>query len=122
MTLTNAQAFRAMQLLNLTQEDFRSIERAPTFEVGQQMLVVLKDRVKKQFRKVALELHPDRTNNDPVKTDEFKLVAAVVDDIEKLNLSRPPPPHPVAVRVVFRTVRYHSATSTTTTSFGGFGY
>lgn len=125
MKLTDAQALRAMQLLNLSQEDFRSIEQAPTLEAGQQMLAALKERMKKQFRKVALELHPDRTNNDPVKTDEFKLVAAVVDDIEKLGLHRPPP-RPMPVRIVLRTVRYHSGTGSTgttfTTSFGGFGY
>lgn len=127
MKLTDAQIFKAMQLLGLSQGDFQAIERAPSFEAGVQMLEQLKERAKKQFRRVALELHPDKTNNDPAKTDDFKLVAAVVDDIEKLKFGRapPPPPRPMSVRIVF--VRGggfgYSSTASTTTSYGnGWGF
>jgi hypothetical protein len=121
MKLTNDQIQRAMQLLGLTQNDFRAIERAPSFEVGQQMLVALKERTKKQFRKVAMELHPDRTNNDPAKTDDFKLVSVVVEDLEKLAFSRPQPVP--QMRVVFvRTNVSYSTTGTTTTYGGGWGF
>tara|TARA_B110000483_G_scaffold243669_1_gene335201 strand:+ start:14491 stop:15432 length:942 start_codon:yes stop_codon:yes gene_type:complete len=30
------------------------------------------DDIKKAFRRLSLELHPDRTNNDPVSTEKFK--------------------------------------------------
>lgn len=124
MKPTDAQLSKAMQLLSLTPNDFRVIEQAPSFEAGQQMLAGLKERVKKQFRKVALELHPDRTNNDPAKTDDFKLVSAVVDDIERLAFSRPPP-RPQQMRVVFvrMQVGYSGTGSTTTSTFyNGWGF
>ena len=130
MKLTNAQISQVMTLLGLTQNDFRAIEHAPSFEVGQQRLAELKARVKKQFRKVALVLHPDRTDNDPVRTEAFKLVASVVDDIEKLAFGRPPAqqPRPATIRIVF--VRgggfgYSSGTASTTTNTyygGGWGF
>lgn len=111
-----------MSLLGLSQNDFRAIEHAPSFEAGQQRLADFKERAKKQFRKAALELHPDRTNNDPAKTDDFKLVAAVADDIEKLVFGRPPP-QPVmrAVRIVFRSVSHGSASTGTSTSTNYYG-
>jgi hypothetical protein len=130
MKLTDAQISQAMQLLGLSQGDFQAVQRAPSFEVAQQRLTELKERAKKGFRKVALVLHPDRTNNDPDKTEAFKLVAAVVDDIEKLNFSapQPPPPQMRPMRVVF--VRMHvnhgfstSASTTSTTYYGnGWGF
>jgi DNA-directed RNA polymerase specialized sigma24 family protein len=124
MKLSDAQISRAMQLLRLTPEDFRVIERAPSFEEGQRRLAVLKERVKKLFRKAAMELHPDRTNNDPAKTDDFKLVSAVVEDIERLAFSRPPPPPPQ--RMVFIRMHVHgfssSGATTTSTSFTGNGW
>ena len=125
MKLTDAQISQAMSLLGLSQGDFQAVQRAPSFEVAQQRLAELKERTKKQFRKVALVLHPDRTNNDPDKTEAFKLVAAVVDDIEKLNFGRPSPPPP-QMRVVF--VRMHvnhgfsTSTTGTTSTYSGNGW
>jgi hypothetical protein len=128
MKLTNEQIQRAMLILGLAPNDFRAVEQAPSFEAGQQMLAALKERAKKQFRKVAMELHPDRTNNDPAKTDDFKLVSAVVEDIEKLVFGRPQPPPQMRqqqMRVVF--VRMNvgfgfSSSTTTTTTYGGWGF
>jgi hypothetical protein len=57
----------------------------------------LKERVRKNFRRLALELHPDRTGGDPVKTERFKLLVSVKDEFEKLQLA-PSPAHPQIVR------------------------
>lgn len=123
MKLSDDQIVRAMQLLQLTKDDFTSIERATSFVVGQQALEALKERAKKQFKKLAFELHPDRTNNDPAKTEDFKLISAAVDDLEKLQLRPPPPPRPVmpTIRIVFRSYGGgFTGTSTTTTTGGGW--
>lgn len=127
MKLSDAQVVRAMQLLGLTQADFLAIQKAPTFAAGQQALEVLKERTRKQFKRVAMDLHPDRTNNDPVKTEDFKLVSSAVDDIDRLQLRAPPRPMPV-IRIVFRSSGFggFSATGFTTTATGaywsGFGF
>lgn len=123
MKLSDPQIFRAMQLLGVQQTDFRSIETAASFDAGVQQLEALKLRVKKQFRKLALELHPDRTNNDPAKTEDFKLVSAVVDEIDRL-VFRPPPPPPQlrVVRIQFNTTVSTGSTGATTVSWSGFRF
>ncbi len=47
------------------------------------------DEIKKAYRKLAMKLHPDRTNNDPKKSDKFKEISAAFDvlgDPEKRKL------------------------------------
>lgn len=114
---------RAMQLLGLRQEDFRAVETAPSFEEGVRRLDELKGRVKKAFRRVALELHPDRTNNDPAKTEDFKLASSAADEIDKLALRRPQPrPQVHYIRIHFNGFGTATTTSSTTTSWNGFGF
>lgn len=108
-----------MSLLGLQQADFRAVEQAPSFEVAAQRLNELKARTKKQFRKVALELHPDRTNNDPVKTEDFKLVSAAVEDIERISMQQVRPQR--QVRVIHITINGSTSTSAST-SWHGYGF
>lgn len=132
MKLNDQQVVRAMTILGVRPQDFRDIEQAPSFEEGQKRLVAFKARVKASFRRAAMELHPDKTNNDPVKTEDFKLISAAAEEVEGLNFRpRPPPPPPMQVVInfggVFRGVRFTStSTSTTTTAsvnyWGGFGF
>jgi hypothetical protein len=102
--------------------DFQSIQTAPSFEEAKRLLEVLKDKVKAGFKKLAFELHPDRTGNDPVKTAKFKLAANVKNDIEKLTVGQQPRPMPVPfvqpIQVVVVT-QYYSASGTVTTATGG---
>lgn len=125
--LTDVQIVRAMQLLELRPDDFRAIEGAPTVEECRTRLAALKDRTKKRFRQLALMLHPDKTNNDPAKTEDFKLVSAAWDEFEKTQIvpRPPPPPQHMTIRVHFvRTGGYTSTSSTTTSTvdFSGFGF
>jgi hypothetical protein len=119
--LTDVQMVRAFQLLGICRDDFRAVEGGASFEESRERLVVLKERVKRHFRQLALTLHPDKTNNDPAKTEDFKLVSAAVDEISAMELSpRLPSPQRVVLRVQF--VRYGTtSTSATTTGFGTFG-
>lgn len=106
--------------------DFRVIEQMP-FEQGLVALEALKDRVRANWKKLAFALHPDRTGNDPAKTEQFKQLSALRDKLEKVGLRRaPPPPPPMPVRHVyfhpFVTLNVNtSATTAATTSYGPGG-
>ena len=108
--------------------DLQAIERMP-FELGVKALDALKERARKNYRKLAFELHPDRTSNDPVKTERFKLLAQVREKLEKMSLRRAvpmPPPQVVFVRAVtfvhpFTTMNVTGAPPTNTTNFGPGG-
>lgn len=129
MKLTDAQVARAMTILGVQPQDFRFIEQAPTLEEGQKRLTELKARVKTAYRRAAMELHPDKTNNDPAKTEDFHLVSAAAEEVAGLNFRMRPPPPP-QMHIVFHVggVSFTSRTSasTTTTStvnyWGGFGF
>ena len=135
MKLNDAQVVRAMTLLGVRPEDFRAIEQAPTFEEGQKRLAELKTRVKTAFRRAAMELHPDRTNNDPAKTEDFRLVCAAAEEVDRLDFQRrvavAPPVPTQSIHFVFRVggtaVRFATNQTTTTTTvsgnyWGGFGF
>jgi hypothetical protein len=102
--------------------------RRCALEEGKRKLEELKERVRKNYKRLVFELHPDRTGNDPVKTERFVLFGRIKDEFEKLQLQpRPvtqirPPPNVTVVRVVTWTRASHayntSNTSTTTESVG----
>lgn len=48
-------------------------------------LDAFKARVRRAYRKLVLELHPDRTGNDPEKAKLFQLATAVVKEIETMT-------------------------------------
>lgn len=84
--------------------DLQAIERMP-FEQGTKVLADLKERVRKGYKRLAFELHPDRTGNDPEKTERFKLLAQVRDRIEQITIQpRQAPPQIQVQQVVFRQV------------------
>jgi hypothetical protein len=81
--------------MGVNPQDFQLIQQAPTFEDAKRQLEALKDKVKVGFKKLAFELHPDRTDNDPEKTRKFKLACAIKSDVDKLNVSMPQRQAPV---------------------------
>jgi len=88
--------------MGVNPQDFHLIQRAPSFEDAQRQLEALKDKVKAGFKKLAFELHPDRTDNDPEKTRKFKLACAIKNDVDKLSVSvsRPAPVPFIQVQTV----------------------
>jgi hypothetical protein len=133
MSFAPQQIERALQLLGLTRADLDAPLREAAPAAQRERLEQLQVRVKGAFRRVALELHPDRTGNDPVKTEEFKVVSCIAEEIANLKLvPRPRPvPRPVPVypgRPVmfggFTTFGFggFSGTSTTTTTCSGPGW
>ncbi len=92
--------------LGVTPEDFNVIRRQRSFEDACAKLVEVKEKVRKAYRRLAFELHPDRTGNDPVKTDLFKAISKIRAEIEELELERPRPMVPVPVGIPVIMVQY----------------
>jgi len=119
---------QAMRDLGLTVETHARIRSAPSFEEAVVRLDALKVSARRRFHKLALELHPDRTGGDPAKTERFRTLAQVMDQLDRMQIGRPPAPRPV-VRIVFSagpgfawsSVGSNSGASTTTsTTYGGW--
>ena len=104
--------------------DLQAIERLP-YNQGVKALASLKDRVRKGYKHLAFELHPDRTGDDPVKTEQFKLLAQVRDQVEKMELqppsqvkAMPPPPAVVVHRTQTVSFRHPFVTMNITSTIG----
>lgn len=87
-----------MRALGVMPADMDALRRLP-LEQAKIHLEQLKERVRKNYRQLAFELHPDRTGGDPEKTERFKLVGTIKDEFEKLQIQARPqmfvrPPQP----------------------------
>jgi hypothetical protein len=127
--MDQAHVFEMLRALGVNYPaDIRAIEQMP-FEQGEKALEALKERVRKNFRQLAFELHPDRTGNDAAKTERFKALAQVRERLDKMTLRRAPvvpPPQVVFIhvqQVVFRhPFTTMNVTNTAATSTGGTNY
>lgn len=81
--MTDTDLSRALRLLGLGPADLKVL-RQDRSDTAQQATDDLKQRVRKAFRRVAASLHPDRTGGDTAKTEDFKLVSAFVDAVERM--------------------------------------
>jgi hypothetical protein len=90
---------QALTDLGITRDDIHALRTLP-FEVAVKRLEELKERVRKNFKALALALHPDRTGGDPVKTERFKVISSIKDEFEKLQLQPPRPVQQAPVMVV----------------------
>jgi hypothetical protein len=101
---------KGLQALGVTPEDFNTVQRQPTYELACAKLEEVKEKVRKAYKRLAFELHPDRTGNDIEKTELFKAVGQVKADIESLNINPPRPPPmmaPMSVMIPVVVVQYH---------------
>ena len=116
--LNTPQGIEALRELGVNiPNDFDQIQRLP-FPQAKQMLNDLKERVKKSFRKIAPELHPDKTGGDSVKTEKFKLLVQVQQAFEKIDIQpRMPAPPPMVIYQAAVNFADFSTTASTTTSF-----
>ena len=83
--------------------------RRCNLDEGKRRLEELKERVHKNYKRLAFELHPDRTGNDPEKTEKFKLVGAIREDFSKLQLQAQPRMMPMPMRVPVGVVNHVSS-------------
>lgn len=87
--LSDSQIQSAIAHLGVNPQDFQRVGALPTYEARCEALAVLKADIRKRFKRAALALHPDRTGDDPDKTEQFKTLASFVAQVEKLQV-RPP--------------------------------
>ena len=87
MDYSDEQIIAVMDRLGINQPDLLRAQSS------QRALDALKARLKKPYRALALECHPDRTGDDPEKAVLFQLATHVVKEIESML------PHPDPRRV-----------------------
>lgn len=79
--MTDLEISAGLKLLGLTQEDFRAVVGGDEAALND-----LKLRAKKSYHRVSLELHPDMNGGDPEKTEQFRILAAVMHEIEAMTV------------------------------------
>lgn len=67
---------------------------------GKMLVDELKLIAKSRYRKLALELHPDRNGGDSAKTARFSFLAQVIREVESMEYRTPPAPPPPVVMPV----------------------
>lgn len=91
-TLDRETRIRGLQELGVVvPDDFVAIQKAPIAR-AQEMLVALKAKVRHNFHRLSLVLHPDHNGGDAAKTERFKVLAIIkaqVDQIEAHAQERP---------------------------------
>lgn len=105
--MDQAALVRAFNALQLNPHEVDVLQRLP-FPQAAERLKAIQERVKARYKKLAFELHPDRTGGDDDKTKLFSEVTELNKRIQELQV-RPPPPQPqhqVMVQVVHYPARH----------------
>jgi len=104
--------------LGIIRSDIDQLRELP-FEDAQARLEEIQARAKKRYRKLALELHPDRNNGDEVKAKLFNLVTQVNKQLQDLKIVRRPQVRQrfvfvqqPATTIVFRTTPFRRPAAT----------
>jgi len=112
---------RALSALGIEPSDIDAIRRA-SFQKAQELLQELKTRAGRNYRKLALELHPDRTQGDKSKEELFVLLGRVLEEFNKTTVQPAPPPPPqitfIPVAPVWQGFQTTTPTSTVTFTTG----
>jgi hypothetical protein len=126
------EAHKALEALGVTNLALNAVRRAP-FSQAQALLKDLKAQARRNYKKLALELHPDRTQGDKAKAEFFVLLGRVLEDLDKTTIQPAPvvPRMQVAYAPPFNTVtgtgawnppiswqqQVYATTGTTTSSY-----
>lgn len=94
--LDQKQIHEVLQVLGVTPSDLEGL-RLLNPDSARTRLAELKECVRRNFRRLALELHPDRTGGDAKKTELFKLYCTVKEEFEKIQLKPQAPNRPTPV-------------------------
>jgi len=121
--IDQAKLFAVLRELGIPPEDLQSLRMLP-FAQAQEKLRTMREIARKNYKRLAFELHPDRTGNDPVKTEKFKLLGQILTDFDKIEIRPAPPmpvrPHPVPVQWV-QVGHFNTAATSATTTGVPFG-
>jgi hypothetical protein len=124
--MDQAQTLTALDRLGVTRVDLDRVQRTP-YPASKAILDELKSRVRSNWKRLAFDLHPDRTGNDPDKTALFTMLNQVQREFESLEIQ----PRMVPMRVVVVQhwgqpftpgVVYTSTTNTTNTGYASAYY
>jgi hypothetical protein len=85
---------QALTALDVTEAELEAIRRAP-FPKAQTLLQDLKAKAHRNYKRLALELHPDRTQGDKTKAELFVLLGRVLEEFDKIAVH--PAPKPIQV-------------------------
>lgn len=77
-----------LEQLGVTESDLQRLTQVP-YQEALKLLEALKEKVRRNWKRWAFELHPDRTGGDTQKTDLFQRLTGVRERFEQLTL--PPP-------------------------------
>jgi hypothetical protein len=91
MQPTPEQREEVMRILGVSHNDLQACLRCPSFEIAVERLGELKARAKKNYKRAAFDLHPDRTGGDATKAALFTCLRAALTELEKIELKRRPP-------------------------------
>jgi len=86
---------QALNELGVAPAGIHAIRTAASREQAQSLLDALKNEARSRYRKLARELHPDLTHDDPEKAAKFSFLSIIYQQIRALELPRPMPPLPV---------------------------
>lgn len=82
-----------LEKMGVTPEDLGRLRTLPYAEAVR-FLGELKGRAKRGWKKLAFQLHPDRTGNAPESTLEFRELTAAREMFEGMEVRPPPPVRP----------------------------
>lgn len=82
----------ALTALGIRDADIHAYLSAPSPELAERRLAAIQSRARCRFQRLALELHPDCTGNDPEKTERFLDLCAVLDTIMAMRPHSTLPP------------------------------
>lgn len=121
--MDQATLFRGLAALGIHPQDLENLRRIP-YVHAVEGLKKIQEGVKPRYKKLALDLHPDRTGGDEAKAKLFSEVTMTHKWLQDLQVQPPPPPQPMihVQRVVFYPAAHPFGgsvrTSTSTTSTG----
>lgn len=121
--MDQASLVRALGALGVSLQDLENLRRIP-FPHAVEGLKRIQEETKPRYKKLAFELHPDRTGGDEAKTRLFSEVTVANKWLQELKV-QPPQPQPQMVVVRHYPARtpfggtvnvWNTSTSTTTST------
>ena len=89
-----------LSVFGITQADIQHVQAAPSLDEAAVRLDLLKGRARKELRKLAIDLHPDRNGNDLVKTERLKTLTELLSKFTAVQVKLAPAPPVMRVYVV----------------------
>ena len=105
-----------LNVFGITQVDLRHVQAAPSLDEAAVRLDALKARARKELRRLAVDLHPDRNGDDPVKTERLKALTELLSKFSAVQVKLAPAQPVMRVYVVQNV--WGASTSTTSTTAG----